>query len=386
MVEVEITNYESIAHTKLVIDGFTTLIGRNYLGKSAVLRAINAALTNKDGTEFIRWGQTFCEVHLKFKDLDILWHKEDGNNFYNINGKEYTKIGRGTPPQEILDAGYKPITIGDEKINLNYAVQFFPLFLVNKRDSKSADILTSVYGLDRIYKSIDLCNKDQRTNSDLLRIREKDLGIVEDGLRKFQKMPDILSKIPEIKSKKKEIEAQEAEIQKVTGWVLSLRDLAVKTKKLKGVSEVSLPVSTQILESIKSYGTLIRYYNGYTQLSTFVNKVSPVQSIKIPEDNISKIKEMFAEYQKLIIWYSSYNKLSKETDRLKKVEGITLPSHSINVDDVPKLEAFRNKMNTYALEYKDCAKKVEDLTIEITAVEKELESFDACPLCGAKRE
>lgn len=385
MVEVEITNYESIAHTKLVIDGFTTLIGRNYLGKSAVLRAINAALTNKDGTEFIRWGQTFCEVHLKFQDLDILWHKENGNNFYNINGKEYTKIGRGTPPQEILDAGFKPITIGDEKVNLNYAVQFFPLFLVNKRDSKSADILTSVYGLDRIYKSIDLCNKDQRTNSDLLRIREKDLGIVEEGMKKFQKMPDILSRIPDIKSKKKEIEVQESEIKKVTAWVMSLRDLAVRTKKLKGVTEVNLPVSTQIQENIKEYGTLLRYHMGYTQLSSFVDRVSPVQSIKIPENDITKIKEMFAEYQKLIVWNSSYNKLSKETDRLKKVEKIKLPTHSISVDDVPKLEAFRSKMNMYALEYKDCVKNVEAITSEITAVEKELESFDACPLCGASR-
>jgi hypothetical protein len=385
MVEVEITNYESIAHTKLVIDGFTTLIGRNYLGKSAVLRAINAALINKDGTEFIRWGQTFCEVHLKFQDLDILWHKEDGNNFYKVNGKEYTKIGRGTPPQEILDAGYKPIAIGDEKINLNYAVQFFPLFLVNKRDSKSADILTSAYGLDRIYTSIDLCNKDQRTNSDLLRIREKDLGIVENGLKKFQKMPDILSRIPEIKNKKKDIDAQETEIKKVSGWVLLLRDLAVKTKRLKGVSEVRLPESSKILEDIKSYGTLVRYYTGYSQLSSFVNKVSPVQSIKIPEDHISKIKDMFAEYQKLIIWNSSYNKLSKETDRLKKIEKIKLPSHSINVEDVPKLEAFRDRLSTCALEYKECDKKLAVLTSDMAAVEKELESFDACPLCGAKR-
>ena len=159
MIEIEITNYESIDHTKIVVDGLTTIVGRNYLGKSSILRAINAALTNKDGTDFISWGKTFCEVHIKFPDLDILWHKENGKNYYKINGKEYTKIGRGDPPKEILDAGFKPLEIGDKKINLNYAVQFFPLFLVDKKDSKSADILTSVYGLDCIYKAIDLCNK-----------------------------------------------------------------------------------------------------------------------------------------------------------------------------------------------------------------------------------
>lgn len=385
MVEVEITNYESITHTKLVIDGFTTLIGRNYLGKSAVLRAINAALTNKDGTDFISWGQSFCEVHLKFQDLDILWHKEDGNNFYKINGKEYTKIGRGTPPQEILDAGFRPIAVGDEKINLNYAVQFFPLFLVNKRDSKSADILTSVYGLDRIYKAIDLCNKDQRTNSDLLRIREKDLKIVEDGLRKFQAFPEVASKIPGIKVRKKELEVQETEIKKITGWVMSMRDLAIQTKRLKGITEVKIPESEVISEGISEYITLTRYYNGVAQLSTFIKKVEPIHSVVIPEDQVIKIKELFAEYQKLIIWNTSYNKLSGEINRLKKVEDVVIPSHSIDADDIPRLESFRDKLGMYATEYKTCEQSIINLKTEIEGLTKELDSFDICPLCGAKR-
>ena len=123
MIEVEITNYQSISYLKFEIEGFTTLIGRNYSGKSATLRAINSALTNQQGTDFIKWGEQFCEVKIKMPGLFILWHKEDGNNFYKINNKKYTKIGRSDPPSEIIEAGFKPIVIGSNKINLNYSVQ-----------------------------------------------------------------------------------------------------------------------------------------------------------------------------------------------------------------------------------------------------------------------
>lgn len=385
MVEVEITNYESIAHTKVVIDGFTTLIGRNYLGKSAVLRAINAALTNKDGTEFIRWGERYCEVRIKFSDLDILWHKEDGNNFYKINGKEYTKIGRGSPPQEILDLGFRPIVVGDEKINLNYAVQFFPLFLVNKRDSKSADILTSVYGLDRIYKAIDLCNKEQRANADILRIREKDLKLVEEGLLKFSTFPEVISKIPDIKIRKKQLEANESEILKIRGWVLSMRDLAIHTKRLKGVSDVVIPESDAISSSINEYRILIRYVIDVNQLSSFVKRVEPIHGVNIPEDKVSDIKNMFSEYQKLLIWNNQYNKLSKDIDRLKLVNEIQLPVSSVPVEDLPKLESMRDRLGLYATDYKRCESDIKNINLEIEEIEKELESFDICPLCGAKR-
>jgi len=56
LIRVEITNYESIDHAVIEIDGFTTVVGPNYSGKSAAMRAINAALVNQQGTEFIRWG------------------------------------------------------------------------------------------------------------------------------------------------------------------------------------------------------------------------------------------------------------------------------------------------------------------------------------------
>jgi len=385
MIQVEITNYESLTHTKLQIEGFTTLIGRNYLGKSSVLRAINAALTNKEGTEFISWGATFCEVHLIFPDLDILWHKEEGNNFYKINGKEYTKIGRGDPPQEILDAGFKPILVGDQKLYLNYAVQFFPLFLVNKKDSKSADVLTSVYGLDRIYKAIDLCNKEQRANSDMLRLREKDLVLVGKGLEKFKQFPNIAIILPNLKNKKKELQEKEFEILKINRWGSLLKDLNQHTKRLKPISGISLPESIKVTEDIKKFQILVQYNLDMTRLLNFLRKIKPVHAISLPENNVSGIKIIFSEYQKLIIWGNSYSKLLRETTRLDNVQKIKLPVINIDIEGIPKIKQMYEQAKQLSSELKSIKISIESLTSEIEKVGVELDSFDLCPLCGAKR-
>lgn len=386
MIQVEITNYESLTHTKLQIEGFTTLIGRNYLGKSSVLRAINAALTNKDGTDFISWGATFCEVHLIFPNLDILWHKEEGNNFYKINGKEYTKIGRGEPPQEIYDAGFKPILVGDQKLNLNYAVQFFPLFLVNKRDSKSADVLTSVYGLDRIYKAIDLCNKEQRANSDMLRLREKDLVLVDRGLEKFKQFSGISARLPDIKNKKKELQEKQFEILKISRWGVLLKDLAQHIKRLKPIADISLPEATKTTEDIKKYRMLVQYNSNMVRLMSFLRKVKPVHDISLPEKNVSDIKVTFSEYQKLIVWNNNYNKLLNATNKLDNIHKIKLPTSTIDVEDIPKLQQMFDQVKQLSSEVRNIKGSIDLLVTDIENVEVELKSFNLCPLCGAKRE
>jgi len=427
MFRLEITNYESITHTKIEVEGFTTLIGRNFLGKSSVLRAINAALTNKEGTEFISWGQTFCEVHLIFPDLDILWHKEDGNNFYKINGKEYTKIGKGEPPQEILDAGFRPIVVGDQKINLNFATQFFPLFLVNKRDSKSADILTSVYGLDRIYKAIDLCNKEQRANSDLLRLREKDLKITEGSLEKFKTFPEIIQRIPGLKIKRKELGDQESEIQNVKQWDESLKVLIKENSRLKPISGVKLPVADPISKDISQYLIAVRYKADMDTLLTFLKKIKPAQDLVIPDKYIPEIKESFGGYQKLLIWSSSYRKLSEEVARLTGIQGVslpvaeidivntpklhqrlinwatsykklseevnrlteiqkvTIPVVSIDVQDIPKIQLWFDQVKSLSTEARNLKSSYDEVVAEIAVVTLEIDSFDICPLCGVKR-
>lgn len=382
MFEIQIINYESISHADIVIDGFTTLVGRNHLGKSSTLRAINAALTNQQGTEFIKWGETFCEVRIKCPKLDILWHKEEGNNFYKVNGIEYKKVGRDDPPKEILEAGFKPVVVSDHKINLNYAVQFFPLFLVDKLDSKGADLLTSVYGLDRLYKAIELCNKEQKSTSSALKLREKDLSQVKKNLERFQNFPEILDNFEKLKHKKETITEEEIKIDKLKEWNKLIRNLHADFTRLKPVLNTVIPDGSTIILNIEKYYRLIDFKHEYDRLLRYIKRLSPVVKIEIPKKFITEIKDLFLEYKNLINWNKRYKHIENEIKNLEKVKDITLPKPSINTEEIEKLRNYHDELNFYTGDLKGIKKDIKDTEDQIFYIKSEIKEFNICPLCG----
>ena len=385
MIDVEITNYQSIAHAKFVIDGFTTIVGRNYLGKSAVLRAVNAALTNQHGTDFIRWGQTFCEVRIKTGDLDILWHKEDNNNFYKINGKDpLTKIGKSEPPKEIVEAGFKQLKIGDQKINLNYANQFNELFLVDKMDSKGADLLTSVYGLDRLYKAIDLCSKEQRDNRDELKLREKDLEIVNRDLERFRDFDKIKESADAVQGTKKSIDRSEKELIDLKDKYVKIHELATVCKRLASVKDISVPDDKKILNEIAAYHRLVQYSDSVTTLTGATDRLHPILKTEVPVSR--EISTAIEDYQKLVVLYDKYQALSKEIDRLSKIEEISIPEPDIDVDTISKLRGIYDEAMRQKKELLGFDKELKDLSGAIEDVQKLLDKYDVCPLCGKSRK
>jgi DNA repair ATPase RecN len=383
MIEVEVTNYQSIAHAKFVIDGFTTLVGRNSLGKSAALRAVNAALTNQQGMDFIRWGERFCEVHLKMEDLEILWHKEENNNYYEINKKEvYDKIGKDDPPKKILDAGFKQLKISGQKINLNYADQFNPLFLVDKMDSKGADLLTSVYGLDRLYKAIDLCNKEQRENKDELRMREKDLDLVDKDLERFKNFSSIKKATESLHENKTVIDGSEKSLQSIREKYIKIQELINVCKKMQGIKTVTLPDPHDIGKNIADYKRLIQYSESVDKLSGSIKKIGKIFDITLPAGNAVAISSVIEEYKKLFIWYQRYSQLLKEVDKLSRVNDIVLPRADIDVQSLSRLR-------TYAAEAGRQKKDLISMKNELDGVIKDREElqtkksqYKICPLCG----
>lgn len=391
MLEVEIFNYQSIAHTKLKVEGFTALVGRNHLGKSAVLRAINAALTNQQGTDFIRWGEKYCEVRIRTSDIYIIWHKEEGNNYYEIKkdgekeSKKYTKIGRDEPPKEVLDAGFKLVKVGDQKINLNYAQQFKSLFLVDKQDTKSADLLTSVYGLDKLYMAIELCNKEQKSNKDLLRFREKDLQILGQGLKSFDGFEDIIAKSDIIKKEKKEVDKLKSDYTKLRSWKNTISDNAKYCKRLKPALEVCVP-KPESLEVLKDTVDLIKYLSDSKRridsISTVLKSICPINNIEVPEDISSDISRAINDYNRLVDWSRRQEELDILINKLESAASIPIPKCEIDRGNVYKLNEYRDKLRSLKSNLEVIKNDFDNTKSDLIKVEEKIGEFDECPLCG----
>lgn len=106
---IEIRNFQSIAHAKLELEDWTSLVGTSDVGKSACLRALYALLTNQRGDHFIRHGESFCAVVVERDDgVTVDWRKGRGKSGAYIlstpAGSETFDRTAGDVPPEIRGA------------------------------------------------------------------------------------------------------------------------------------------------------------------------------------------------------------------------------------------------------------------------------------------
>jgi len=386
MFEVEITNFQSIKHMAFKFEGFTTIIGRNFIGKSATLRAINAALTNQQGTDFIRWGEKFCEVRLKTKGIDILWHKELNNNFYKINDEDpYDKMGNQPPPKPIIDAGFGIVEVNREKINLFYAQQFFPLFLIDRMDTKSADLIISIYGLDKLYKAIGLCAKDQRENSNLIKLRKNDFEQAERDLERFVDFEKVKQYFKSLETNKAGLISEQELIGKLQGWFSSLVVKTREINKFRPVREVIVPTGLELENNIIEFKRLKVFLQKILLIKTACLRLREVNSVVIPEAAGNQIDTKLIELNKIKNFNIRYDKINGQVESINSIKGVVIPDISDDkINNVIKLKDLYQRTETAAIEVKRLKAAVVEASKQLEKVDTKLKVYDHCPACGSK--
>jgi hypothetical protein len=386
MIHVEITNFQSIKHLKFDFDGFTTIIGRNYIGKSATLRAINAALTNQQGMSFIRWGEKFCEVRIKTDTIDILWHKEANNNFYKINNEDpYTKVGNLPPPKPILDAGFGVLSVAGEKTNLFYAEQFQPLFLIDRRDTKSADLLISIYGLDKLYKAMDLCARDQRKNTDVLKLRKIDLEQSEKSLKRFSEFDKVKEDLNKIGIFKENLITKQNDTIKLKDWLSRVVALTKGIKRLRPARNVEIPTCDKIDKISSELETLKRYSKTVEILKKDIIRLRGIRNIEIPEEKAKALETKTKDLEKIDLYKTKFESLSKEVKTLGKARDIKVPGVSDKkMKDLEQIKNWSQNLMTLVTGVKGLRASIQDNNKDLEKVNKELSLYDVCPACGSK--
>jgi DNA repair ATPase RecN len=206
VIDVEIKDFQSIERVVLTIDGFTALLGRSNIGKSAVIRAMKAALTGSAGTAFVRHGPScarrvkktktckcFSSVHLRGKDFDLLWEKGDAINRYTYNGQVYDRAERGVP--EFLLDKFALVKVGDDQKLLQCSDQFYPIFLLDQTGGVVAEVLSDAARLDRINVAMKLAEKDRREAVSVRKVREQDLTLLAEKIGRFDGLDNVLSEV-----------------------------------------------------------------------------------------------------------------------------------------------------------------------------------------------
>ena len=165
--KISIDNFQSISHADIDVDGFTILVGESSQGKSACLRAVNAACNNKFRQNYLKYGTEELSVSIAYDDTSSFTTTKcgKGSPSYELNGTPYEKLNR-TVPQEIVDYNnFGVIDYYEQKYPLNFFSQFSKPLLLEFSQKRILEILSSSKAYDDMTKANSSLNKHKEQNT-----------------------------------------------------------------------------------------------------------------------------------------------------------------------------------------------------------------------------
>lgn len=430
MLKVKIKNFQSITDTSFEVDGFTVIVGKNNKGKSAVIRAIDAALSNKLGNNFIKWGKRETQVVLQQNNLDITWVKGDSAS-YKINDlKPFTSL-KGAVPEPIINAGFKKLEINDEKLNPLVAHQFDEIFLLNKSGSFITETISTLYELADISGADILCQKKLKGIKSLLKTRESDVVLLNGKVDEFKDITLIKEQLEEIKKLNEKANQLKIEIAEIESLSEQLIRCVKIVKKLKDYSRIIIPDLNKIQQQITEFQWLEDAQIKFDTISNSVNNLKNITFLKIPD--LDGIVKLINDFDWMETTFKVFHNTAKTVKNLSQTEKIKIPdlkstekkiqelnvlgeftekfiaqefivdkyikisSDIINFDAITKeiknveviIDAY-TQLNAIWQEFISCAKETKVLQNDFikakegqSLCEKELLEFKACPLCGS---
>lgn len=312
MIATEVRNFQSIEHVAFEIEGFTALVGRSNIGKSALVRAVKAALTGAPVSSCVRHGpaclrrtkkaktcKCFSSVALKAEGFDLLWEKGDAINRYTFNGVVYDKAEKGTP--EFLSPAFLPVKVADQQTLLQVADQFSAIFLLDQTGGTVADVLSDVARLDRVNVAMRFAEKDRKEAASTRKVREKDVADLQVKLDAFASLDDAVEQAREVENLLQGIETRTAAVELLDGFMAAGSAITSRIKALDVGVAVAVPDTAPITEQQNLLGRLDAWVSQHTGQTSAVERLQPIEAIEpLPKEPLQAAHGTFA---RLALWH-----------------------------------------------------------------------------------
>lgn len=342
MIEVEIRNFQSIDKLTFKIQGFTALVGKSNIGKSAIIRALKCALSGADGSSFIRHDEATCSrvlkktqkckcsamVKMKFDDGRVLiWEKGDAVNQYQVidrNGQHsvYDKIGQSPELPELLREEFSPVNIGKDKKHLQISDQFWPIFLLDVPGPTVADVLSDVAQLDDINQAMKLVSKDRKTASSTRKIRESDVRDLETGLDKYAGLEQVVSQVRLKQDGYAELLQKSEDLRQLEAFLTDFLTTGRIVKKLLGVSTVSVPPVEPLRLKARQYAKIAALHSELELKVQVLRGLQGVRNVVVPTAIPTQKAQLL---ERMGGWLARLQVLTRSVQVSKSLEGTCVP-------------------------------------------------------------
>jgi len=393
VLDVEIRNFQSIEKASFQIDGFTVVVGRSNIGKSALVRAIKAALTGASVSSFVRHGagclrrtkqaktcKCFASVHLKTEGFDLLWEKGDSLNRYTFNGVIYDKAERGTP--DFLQPVFAPVKVGDKQELLQVSDQFSPIFLLDQTGGAVADTLSDVARLDRINSAMRLAEKDRKEAVSTRKVREKDVVALRSKLTAYDGLDDVLGAVQRTTESQDAILRQERVLAQVDTFLQSATALAATLRDLAKGASVVVPDPKSIKDMARALESINAYMTQLEDRRQGVTHLASVEQVEIP--SATSLTTGLSSLQQLNRWVQQLAEIKGWLISGKSLDGFSVPSPEglhAGWSNLRNLDVFTQKYEALTQTCSDLERDLEETVKEEQALNEERDALGVCPTC-----
>jgi len=425
-IQVVIKNFQSIKEVEFFIDGYTVIEGPSDIGKSAIMRAIEALLSNDRGDYFIRRGTKESYVMLNFvkEGFKIEWFKKiKKGGYYILNDDSENPLEKlnGAVPEQIIDFGISeiPIKNANDRGRVHPQMcsdQHNTLFMLYESPQVRAELISEISEVTKISKALKLANKD-------LKSQKREIKVKDAELQKIKTKYDIIKAI-EIDELDTEVNDLYLTIREGRSSVSRLKEISEDYSKnsnfIKSLDEIPEVPDRDTLESgISVLDSLQSLNSSYEETSRLINILEEVPEVVDPSNlsedisELETIQGLFQNYQELSTISNFEIPSVPETDLDSQLNRInTLFDLFSNYDSVlgavEVIEDLPDLPNTVSLE-EDILKlvqisdlndqyyqtlqiilthqsEIEEIDSSILGLENELAEFEHCPLCSSSLE
>lgn len=331
--QIKLKNFQSIEEAELEFPTGVTLIqGPSASGKTAILRAFKACVSNPNGTgHYVKHGAKNAQVELTLGDDTLTWERTKSTTNYYYKDQEYQKASKAQA-SDFCSLGVAYNHRGDI---LNISDEWSLLFPFAESDTELFKLFEKVFGLGNTAKVIDTCKadinaitKDILDNESLQKACESKIATIKKHLPNFQKNPSEIVKQVLVQKNKNlsELELDLSQVKLLSG---------INRPKFENFSIESLLVASNELNSLEADADLVK------KLQKLPEKCFEAFSSK-------KLSSKLSENETLIDDLNLAVGLSKQIEEQQKV--------------LEQCERDRGILNA------------------------ELSSVDICPLCGSHLE
>ena len=397
----DIKNFQSISDAHLeFIPGINLILGQSNSGKTAILRAINALLSNPTyAKSFVKLGASKATVVMSYEGNEVIWEKPiKGSTTYIVNGEENTKIGSQDlfdllPINGFVKSESDDIMNIEGEWNLPFPfdrtpAELFKLFENVFCVSDSATLLKSYKEeeSDLVKKVNDTKDKIRKAHTKLTALDELeaeiDISKIKGELATFQSdvftLHQLLDDYTTINKSARLDSFTFADVQSPNQYTLEealtvereLQFLHTISNKIKFYK--TLPETMEIPDTLSEYSSMMADLK-VIDLAQLVNNVSLDKEVNVTGDSLSQYIELI---QDLSVIQAGANADSFKVDEQCTNDfSLSLADYLDLVDDLKVISACVRKGKALTLQVKEIDDRLE-------VIQNKLNEFKVCPLCG----